>query len=50
MSSRAQLFVLVGEQTTAQAAEAFLKWCQKVVSTSLDENGAFIAMIRRDGG
>jgi uncharacterized membrane protein len=49
MSSRARLFVLVGKLTTAQAAETFLKWRQKVISTSLNENGAFIAKIRRDG-
>jgi len=49
MSSRAQLFVLVGKLTTAQAAQTFLKWRQKVISTSLNENGAFIAKIRRDG-
>ena len=49
MSSRAQLFVLVGKLTTAQAAETFLKWREKIISTSLDENGAFIAKIRRDG-
>jgi PIN like domain len=49
MNSRAQLYVLVGKLTTAQAAETFLKWRQKVTSTSLDESGAFIAKIRRDG-
>ena len=49
MSSRARLFVLVDKLTTAQAAETFLKWCQKVISTSLNENGAFIAKVRRDG-
>lgn len=49
MSNRAQLFVLVGKLTTAQAAETFLKWREKVISTSLDEDGAFIAKIRRDG-
>lgn len=49
MNSRAQLFVLVGKLTTAQAAETFLKWREKIISTSLDENGAFIAKIRRDG-
>jgi hypothetical protein len=49
MNSRAQLYVLVGKLTTAQAAETFLKWRQKVISTSLDETGAFIAKIRRDG-
>ena len=49
MSSRAQLFVLVGKLTTTQAAETFLKWRQKIISTSLDENRAFIAKIRRDG-
>jgi len=49
MSSRARLFVLVGKLTTAQAAETFLTWRQNVISTSLNENGAFIAKIRRDG-
>ena len=49
MSSRARLFVLVDKLTTAQAAETFLKWRQKVISTSLNENGAFIAKVRRDG-
>jgi hypothetical protein len=49
MSSRAQPFVLVGKLTTTQAAETFLKWRQKVIATSLDETGAFIAKIRRDG-
>jgi hypothetical protein len=29
MSSRAQLFVLAGKLTTAQAVETFLKWRQK---------------------
>jgi len=49
MTSRVQLFVLVGKLTTVQAAETFLRWRQKVISTSLDENSAFIAKIRRDG-
>ena len=41
--------MLVGKLTTAQAAETFLEWREKIISTSLDENGAFIAKIRRDG-
>ena len=49
MSSRARLFVLVDKLTTAQAAETFLTWRQNVISTSLNENGAFIAKVRRDG-
>jgi hypothetical protein len=49
MESGAQLFVLVGKLTTAQAAEAFLKWREKIAAMVLEETGAFIAKIRRDG-
>jgi hypothetical protein len=49
MQSGAQLFVLVGKLTTSQAAETFLKWRKSVTATALEERGAFIAKIRRDG-
>ncbi len=44
-----QLFVLVGKLTTAEAAETFLKWREKIASTLASERGPFIAKIRRDG-
>jgi hypothetical protein len=44
-----QLFVLVGKLTTAEAAEIFLKWRDRVVETIAGERGPFIAKIRRDG-
>jgi hypothetical protein len=44
-----QLFVLVGNLTTAEAAETFLKWREKIASTVVSERGPFIAKIRRDG-
>jgi PIN like domain len=49
MESRAQLFVLVGKLTTAQAAETFLRWRNEVVAMALREERGFIAKIRRDG-
>ncbi len=49
MQTEARLFVLVGKLTTKQAGEAFLRWREKIVATALDESGAFIAKIRRDG-
>jgi len=49
MQSGAQIFVLVGRLTTTEAADAFLKWQGEISSTALEENGAFIAKIRRDG-
>jgi hypothetical protein len=49
MQSNAQLFVLVGKLTTTQAAEAFLRWRKRITAMVLEEPGAFIAKIRRDG-
>jgi hypothetical protein len=49
MQGEAQLFVLVGKLATTQAAETFLKWREKIGAMALDETGAFIAKIRRDG-
>jgi hypothetical protein len=49
MQSKAQLFVIVGKITTTQAAEAFLRWRHKIAAMVLEEPGAFIAKIRRDG-
>ena len=49
MQSGARLFVLVGKLTTSEAAEVFLKWREKIASTAIEEDGAFIAKIRRDG-
>ena len=49
MDSGTQLFVLVGKLTTAEAAETFLKWREKIASTVATEHGPFIAKIRRDG-
>jgi len=49
MESGTKLFVLVGKLKTTEAAELFLKWRARIVSTSLDEAGAFIAKVRRDG-
>ena len=49
MESRAQLFVLVGKLTTAQAGETFLRWRTEVVATALSQDRGFIAKIRRDG-
>jgi|HubBroStandDraft_1064217.scaffolds.fasta_scaffold00671_21 hypothetical protein len=44
-----QLFVLVGKLTTAEAAETFLKWRERIAETVAGERGPFIAKIRRDG-
>jgi hypothetical protein len=44
-----QLFVLVGKLTTAEAAETFLKWRERIAETAAAERGPFIAKIRRDG-
>jgi hypothetical protein len=44
-----QLFVLVGKLKTTEAAEMFLKWREKIVSTIQSESEPFIAKIRRDG-
>jgi len=49
MESGTQLFVLVGKLTTVEAAEAFLKWREKIAETVVSERGPFIAKIRRDG-
>lgn len=49
MDSGTQLFVLVGKLTTAEAAETFLKWRERIVETVVGERGPFIAKIRRDG-
>jgi hypothetical protein len=49
MESGTRLFVLVGKLKTTEAAELFLKWRAQIVSTSLEESGAFIAKVRRDG-
>jgi hypothetical protein len=49
MESGTQLFVLVGKLTTVEAAEAFLKWREKITETVASERGAFISKIRRDG-
>jgi hypothetical protein len=43
------LFVLVGKLSTTAAAGLFLKWRAQIVSISLEEGGAFIAKVRRDG-
>lgn len=49
MQSNAQLFVLVGKLTTAEAAEVFIRWREKITAMAFAEPGAFIAKIRRDG-
>jgi hypothetical protein len=49
MESGTKLFVLVGKLKTTEAAATFLKWRERIVSTTLEERGAFIAKIRRDG-
>jgi PIN domain-containing protein len=49
MESGTQLFVLVGKLTTAEAAETFLKWRERIVETVVSEREPFIAKIRRDG-
>jgi PIN like domain len=49
MQSKTRLFVLVGKLTTRQAADLFLAWRETIVETALQESGAFIAKIRRDG-
>ena len=49
MECGAQLFVVVGKLTTAEAAEAFLKWREKIAAAVASERGPFIAKIRRDG-
>ena len=43
MESGTQLFVLVGKLTTAEAAETFLKWRERIVETVVSERGPFIA-------
>ena len=49
MESGTQLFVLVGKLTTAEAAETFFKWQEKVAAAVRSEREPFIAKIRRDG-
>ncbi len=49
MECGTQIFVLVGKLTTAEAAETFLKWREKIAATVASERGPFIAKIRRDG-
>ena len=49
MQSAARLFVLVGKLTTTQAVDTFLKFRPQIVATAFEEEGAFIAKIRRDG-
>jgi hypothetical protein len=49
MESGERLFVIVGKLTTLEAADVFLKWRGRIESIALEEDGAFIAKIRRDG-
>jgi phage host-nuclease inhibitor protein Gam len=49
MEGGTKLFVLVGKLKTAEAAATFLKWRERIVSTTHEKRGAVIAKIRRDG-
>jgi hypothetical protein len=49
MESGEHIFILVGKLTTADAADTFLRWREKIALTVADEPAPFIAKIRRDG-
>jgi hypothetical protein len=49
MESGVRLFVMVGKLTAAESPAVFLKWRTRIESLACDEDGAFIAKVRRDG-